>query len=119
MNRKRRYSRARERHKVRIAVESVPGAVEKRLTRLTGWTEDISTGGLKVVCRKSVPAGATLSLEITCSHPLESFFMKGHVIWARADMQEHRCHLGIIFDRGREEEFLRWSRAVDRRACGR
>jgi hypothetical protein len=119
MYRHREFPRAREKHKVRMEVESLPDGTNGSGSTVSGWTEDISTGGLRVACRKTVPAGAALSVEISCSHPMETFLMKGHVIWVRGDEDKRRFLVGVSFDGSHEEEVLRWSRTVERRASGR
>jgi len=113
---RRQHVRLAERHKVRMSIRSLPGGKPATSVNLSGWTEDISVGGLRLTSRKKLPVGADLDLHVELTHPLETFDVAGKVVWCGAHTGGRSVQAGIYISASPRKAFIEWSRMVTRRA---
>ncbi|MDA0991471.1 MAG: PilZ domain-containing protein [Verrucomicrobia bacterium] len=80
----------------------------------TGWTQDVSLGGLNLRTRKSLPLHARLDLDVHCEHPIETVHLRGRVGWVRQESGV-RHTVGVFLDETSKDDLVAWRRMLERR----
>lgn len=80
----------------------------------SGWTQDVSIGGLRFLARKPVPMNATVEMEIACTRPVESCRLRGQVGWLGRE-NEKQYVVGVFVREPSAERLVAWRRILTRR----
>jgi len=94
---RRAHPRSSEKHKLRLKIDHVPAEMRPNTRPFTVWTNDVSYGGLQFTCRRWLPVGTVLKLEVECSRPHEVFRHVGRVVWLRKEADEEHYTIGVYF----------------------
>jgi len=83
-------------------------------TGCSGWTSDVSFGGIQLRSRKTLPLHADVDIDVHCKHPIEEFTLHGQVGWVRkegATMNE----IGVFLRGTAKDDLVAWQRMLVRR----
>ena len=112
---RRQCPRLKEKHKVALTVMPGEDPPIRRKKKLTCWTVDLSTGGVRLLSRKRLPIGSGVRVHIECSHPMEEYELSGRVMWTGNASERERFLLGVNLVPTVREKMLSWCRMIDRR----
>ena len=99
-----RLDRIEEHEEVLIDVIECIRRPELRATSMSGSTEDVSEGGVKMSSGMSLPVATRVGLRIGVASTL--YRLEGEVRWA---MKEGKHYLGVMLDET-SQDFAAWSK---------
>lgn len=100
--------------KVRAHLIGQPGASEGVGAVYSGWTQDVSFGGLRLIMRKVPPLNAMIDMDIACTRPIEGHKLRGQVGWhCREGAQTYV--VGVFVREPLKERLVTWRRMLERR----
>lgn len=100
--------------KVRARLVDENGGVQAA-TACSGWTQDVSLGGVRFGARKPLPINSIVELDIDCKHPAEVFQLRGQVGWLCNEGDRGGFSVGVFIHEAARERVAAWRRMLERR----
>ena len=114
---RRAEARLDERHKVSLTVLSCPGEPSLKGRTFTGYTRNVSAGGLLFYARRPLPVGTAVALRVEFVRPHEVALREGRVLWGQTPSGRQRVIVGVRFMDSSRDTVLAWKRLLAKRTA--